>query len=188
MAIQLQRRRFTVDEYYKMADIGILTEDDPIELIDGEILVMAPHSPRHFSSDLRLTNRVLLCLLLSDRTVVSIHNPLRIDVYNEPMPDIALLHPRKDFYAAGHPTPTTTFLVIEVADSTLSYERHIKVPLYARAGIPEVWVVDLVARRVEVYRSPSPEGYRDIRIANPGDRLTPVAFPDVSLAVEEMLA
>ncbi len=186
MAVQIQHKTFTVDEYHRMIETGILKDDDRVELLNGAIVTMAPIGSRHFSSVNRID--LLLKLRLWDKAVVSIQSAVTLRPDSEPQPDIALYRLRADVYASGLPEAVDTLLIIEVADSTLSHDRQIKVPLYARAGIPEVWIVDLVARRVEVYRSPSPEGYRELRYASPGERIAPVAFPDVALAVDEMLA
>ncbi|MBI4310710.1 MAG: Uma2 family endonuclease [Chloroflexi bacterium] len=186
MAVQIQHKTFTVDEYHRMIETGILKDDDRVELLNGAIVTMAPIGSRHFSSVNRLDR--MLQRLLSDRALVSAQSAVTIRPDSEPQPDIALYRLREDVYASGLPEPADTLLIIEVADSTLSYDRHIKVPLYARARIPELWIVDLVARRVEVYSSPSPEGYRELRYANPGGRIAPAAFPDISLLVDDMLA
>jgi Uma2 family endonuclease len=183
--IQAQRRLFTVDEYYKMAEAGILGEDDRVELVEGEIVQMPPIGSPHGGTVAFLTS--FFGSRLGGRAIVNPQNPVRLADYSEPQPDIALLRPRPDFYRASHPSPGDVSLVVEVGDSTIAYDRQVKVLLYARAGIPEVWLVDLQAERVEVYRQPAAQGYVDIRILGRGGSLSPAAFPDVTVRVDEVL-
>jgi Uma2 family endonuclease len=185
MAVQLTRRRFTVDEYYEMARAGILGEDDRVELIDGEIVEMAPIGPGHAGGVEALHETLLR--LFGDRAQVRAQNPIRLDPYNEPEPDLALVRRRPDSYRTAHPTPSDVFLVIEVSDTTLATDRGIKMPLFARYGIPEAWVIDLRHQVVLVHREPTPDGYRLISTARRGERLRPLAFPDREVAVDDLL-
>ncbi|MBI4338509.1 MAG: Uma2 family endonuclease [Chloroflexi bacterium] len=185
MAVQLQRRAFTVDDYHKMVEAGILTEDDRVELICGEIIEMAPIGSRHAACVKGLNH--LFATQLGGRVVIGIQDPIQASEHSEPQPDVSILRPRSDRYVSAHPTPADIFLLLEVSDSTLAYDRDIKLLLYARASVPEVWLLDLAARRVEAYRSPSPNGYLEIRHAYSGDALTPAAFPEVSFAIDDML-
>ncbi len=185
MAVQLQRRVFTVDDYHRMLEAGILTEDDRVELICGEIIEMPPIGTDH-ASTVKGFNQ-LLTEGLGRRVLLGIQDPVIVGEHSEPQPDISVLRPSKDRYASAHPTAADIFLLIEVSDTTVAHDRSVKVPLYAKAGISETWLVDLTARRIEVYRSPSPNGYRDLHYAYPGDTLSPAAFPDVMLAVDEVL-
>ena len=188
MTIQVRyvtHRRFTVDEYYKMAEIGILNEDDRVELIEGQIVEMERKSPRHASCVDRLTN--FLPIKLDDRAILSVHNPVRFDKFSEPVPDVMLLSRQDDFYASGHPGSGDVMLLIEVSDTTLRYDRDVKLPIYSRVGIPEVWIIDLHSRQLEVFTQPSPEGYSSSRILNPGDSASPSAFADISLAVDDII-
>src|SRR2546428_530212 len=157
MAVQLSRRRFTFDEYYRMAKIGILGEDDRFDLIDGEIIDLSPVGSRHAAAvDL---GTILLARTFGDVAQVRVQNPLRLDRYSEPEPDLLLLRPRDDFYAARHPVPTDVLLLIEVADTSLAYERRVKLPLYAQHQIPEVSIEDLRPGVLGVYREPGPGCY-----------------------------
>ena len=185
MAIETARRRFTVDEFHRMADAGILTEDDRVELIDGEILQMSPVGSRH-ATVVKRGNR-LFSRAVGDRALVSVQDPIHLDPYDEPQPDLALLRPRPDDYAAGHPRPEDILLVVEVADSSLASDRRLKLPLYARAGIVEAWLVDLEGEAVEVHREPRRTGYALIRRYQRGERAAPQALPDVEVAVEDLL-
>lgn len=185
MAIALRRRRFTVDDYHRMAEVGILTEDDRVELLDGEIVEMTPIGSDHAGHVKRLT--ALFTSRLGARVVVSVQDPVSLSRHSEPQPDVALLRPRADFYARSHPRPEDVLLLIEVADTSVETDRRIKMPLYAEAGLGEVWLVDLSTERVEVYREPAAQGYREIRALVRGQGLGPQAFPDLTLSVEDLL-
>ena len=185
MSVRLQKRRFTVEEYYRMAETGILSEHDRVELIDGEIVEMPAIGSRHAACVDRLTR--LFSLRVGETAIVRVQNPIRLGPYTEPQPDLALLRPRPDFYASAHPTAEDTLLVVEVADASIEYDRTVKMPLYARAGIVEAWVVDLAAGAVEVYRVPTPQGYRDVGRASRGDALSVRALAGVSLTVDEVV-
>jgi Uma2 family endonuclease len=185
MSVELHRRRFTVDDYHAMADAGILSEDDRVELIEGEILQMPPIGSPHAACVNRLTR--LLVEQAANTAVVTVQNPLRLSDLSEPQPDLVMARPREDFYAAAHPTPADTLLVIEVAHTTLTYDREVKLPLYATSGIPEVWVVDLQRGVVEVYREPEGGRYRMEMTARPGDRIRPGLLPSVGVLVERIL-
>lgn len=136
MSVQLLRRKFTVDQYHKMVDSGILKEDDRVELIRGDIIEMSPISTKHAACVRGFNN--MLGQRLGNRVIVSVQNPVVLDNKSEPQPDVALLKPRDDFYATAHPQPQDIFLLIEVADSTILYDREEKIPLYAEANIIEV--------------------------------------------------
>src|SRR5437868_12357745 len=141
MSVQIARRHFNVAEYYKMAAAGVFSEDDRVELIEGEIVEMNPIGSRHAACVGRLTK--LLERLTGDRAIVWVQNPVQVSDYSEPLPDVALLNPRDDFYSQATPQATDVLLIIEVAESSLEYDRSIKLPLYARSGIVEVWLVNL---------------------------------------------
>ena len=158
MAAGVRRHSFTVDEFAKMGEAGIFTEDDRVELIDGEIREMAPIGSLHAGIVNRLT--VTLVELLGRSAIVGVQNPLQLDLHNEPQPDISILASRDDYYTTGHPEPGDTLLVIEVSDSSLAYDLHEKAPRYARSMVPEMWVVDLEAEVIRVFARP---GRRAIR-------------------------
>jgi Uma2 family endonuclease len=185
MSARLLRHQFTVDEYYRMGAAGIISEDDRVELIEGEILEMTPISSRHAGAVNRL-NR-LLSQQAGECGLVSVQNPVRLGERSEPQPDLALLRPSEDCYAASHPEPKDVLLIIEVAETSADYDREVKVPLYARAGIPEVWVVDLTERRVEVYRGPGPHGYDRVHRIRSGESVSPEALPHIRLAASDIL-
>lgn len=184
MAVVLKRRRFTIDEYHRMAEAGILTEDDRVELLEGEIVEMTPIGSLHAGQVNRLNS--LFIGRLGSRVVVSVQNPVQLSQDSEPQPDLALLRPRSDFYRRAHPGARDVFVAIEVMDTSVETDRRVKVPLYAKAGIPETWLVDVNADRLEVYRTPAAEGYRDVRVLRRGESLTIEAFPDLTLTVDDL--
>lgn len=183
-----QQRLFTADEYHAMARAGILGEDDRIELIDGKIIPMSPIGGRHLYCVNRL-NQLFGARLYAGGAppaVVSVQNPVRLGPYQEPEPDVVLLRPAAD--RAAVPRPEDVLLLVEVADTTLAFDREVKVPRYAAAGIPEVWIVALQEEHVEVYRGPQPEGYAEVVRRAPGETLTVAALPHVEpIPVDELL-
>jgi Uma2 family endonuclease len=183
--MELQRRLFTADEYHRMAQAGILGEDDRVELVDGEIVEMTPIGSPHAACVDRLS--VQLQQAIAGRGIVRVQGPIRLDARSEPQPDLSILRPRADFYAAAHPTPGDILLVIEVADSSLRYDRNVKIPLYARDAIAETWLVDLPNERVEMFREPAPDGYQSSRQIGRGEKLAPQALPDITLSVDKIL-
>lgn len=185
MSVQLLRRRFTVEEYHRMARAGIFSEDDRMELIEGEIVMMAPIGSRHASCVGRLTH--LLASTVGQQAIVWVQNPIRLGPDSEPQPDVALLRPRPDFYAEAHPGPEDVLLVIEVAETSADSDRSVKIPLYARAGIQSAWIVDLSTGGIEAYAEPMPDGYRRFRRIQRGQTISLGAFPEVTLAVDTIL-
>ena len=179
------RGRFTVTEYYQMAEAGIFTEDDRVELVDGEIIEMAAIGRWHQACVDRLT--LFFVSSLGNLAQIRIQGPVRLSEQTEPQPDLAMLRPRPDFYASGHPTPADVLLIIEVAETSSRYDRRVKVPLYARHGIPECWLVDLDQVTITIYRDPTPTGYRTARTLRRGEMLAPLAFPGLELAVANIL-
>jgi Uma2 family endonuclease len=188
MAVEVAaaRRRFTRKEYYRMVEVGILREDDRVELIRGEIVEMSPPG-RHHRAFVNNLNR-LLSRRLPEHTVVSVQNPLPLSEDTEPQPDLAVLRTRDVSFKDREAWAEDALLVIEVADSSLAYDRSTKRRLYAEAGIPEYWVVDCTAETIEVHRGPSPDGYREVRLVTGAATLSPQAFPDVSLSTTEIFA
>ncbi len=184
MPLMLTRRRFTSDEYRRMVEAGILTADDRVELIDGEIVEMSPMGPPHTMCLIVLTR--LRAILSEDRALLLVQGPLRVGPHHEFQPDVLLLRPKPGGYWRRIPHPEDVFLVIEVADTTLARDRA-KLDPYAAAGLPEAWIVNLSDEVIEVYRDPAPEGYRTARRARRGGQVSPAAFPDVALAVDDLL-
>ena len=180
-----QSRKFTVAEYYRMAEVGILKPDERVELIEGEIIVMPPIGPLHAGS-VDISTQVFP-LLAQGRFLVRIQNPVRLSEGSEPEPDVALLRPRPEGYTTAHPTPADVLLLVEVADSTLEYDRQVKAHIYGRAGVPETWVKNLPEDCIERFTEPGPEGYGQHTIHRRGETLTPASLPDVAVAVADLL-
>jgi Uma2 family endonuclease len=180
-----ERYRFTQREYYAMVEAGVLDEDSRVELIRGDLAVMSPINPSHASAVDRLT--AVFSSTLAGRAIVRVQNPFAIGDDSEPQPDLSLLKPREDYYAAEHPGPQDLLLAVEVANTSLRYDREIKMPLYAEAGVIEVWLLNLVDNVLEVYRDPGPKGYRSLLRLSPGDTVSPLAFPDLTLPVAGFL-
>jgi Uma2 family endonuclease len=184
-AAGVERRLFTTDEYDRMAEAGILGEDDRVELIGGEVVRMAAMGARHAGCTTRLTQS--LVPRLGRSALVRVQLPVAIPNYDEPEPDVAVVRFREDAYGHAHPTPADVLLLIEVSDSTLEFDRRVKIPLYARAGIPEAWLVELRNEAIERHTEPSPEGYRSVRRFRRGETVTSAALPSLVLAVDEVL-
>jgi Uma2 family endonuclease len=180
---QATRRLFTVDEFYQMADAGILSEDDRVELLAGEIVEMTPIGSRHAACVKRLAH---LFMQRAGDFIVSIQDPVRLDQHSEPQPDLAIVNARPDFYRQAHPGPADVRLIIEVADSSAEIDRRDKVPLYGRSGIPEVWVVDLNAQQVDVYTVPTTDGYERHETLGAGGVLRPRPLPGLELRVDDV--
>jgi Uma2 family endonuclease len=179
------QHRFSVKDYYRMAETGVLRPDARVELLEGKIIDTSPIGPFHGGLVGRLTR--LFIELSKDRWLVWPQNPLRLDDHSEPEPDLMLLKPAADDYTNRHPQPEDVFLLIEVSDTTLAYDREEKLPAYGRAGIPEVWIVNLQDLAVEVYREPHFTGYGSKAVLRAGDHAKPQAFPDVTVNVTELL-
>lgn len=176
---------FTVDEYYRMAQAGVLTEDSRVELIDGVIVDMPPIGPGH-SGNVNWFTDVFRELFGGDAQI-SVQNPLRLGLRVEPQPDVMLLRPRPDHYRSSHPGPEDVLLLIEVADSSLRYDRETKARIYARAGIADYWIVNRVDFVVEVHRDPLRSRYRSVQVLKCGDMIRPLTFSDVAIAVSDIL-
>jgi Uma2 family endonuclease len=180
----LARHVFTVDEFHRMAEAGVLTEEDRVELIEGEVLEMAPIGPEHGGTVNVMT--ALFGRALGSRALLSVQNPLVLDDHSEPEPDLMLLRPREDCDARAHPRPGDVLLLVEVADESLERDRELKLPRYAAAGVPEVWIVDLAGRRVELCRQPESGAYASRTIRGPGASIAPSVFSDLELAGDDL--
>ena len=183
--VEPTRRRISVYEYHAMGEAGILGIDERVELIDGEIITMSPIGPEHGASVDAGT--YFLVSLIRNRAIVRVQGNVRLDEYNEPQPDFALLKWRDDFYRHELPGPDDVMLIIEVSDSSLSYDRNRKLALYARFGVPEVWIANIPARVVEVYRDRADGEYTDSRVYSPGEMVSPAAFGDVEVSVSHFI-
>ena len=180
-----ERYRFNRRDYHAMVEAGVFSEDERVELIQGDIVAMTAINPKHSSAVKRLI--AIFPAALGGRAVVGAQDPFAIGDASEPQPDLTIAKPRVDFYATEHPRPEDLFLVIEVSHSSLRYDREVKVPLYAEAGVAEFWLLNLVDNILEIYRDPGPKGYRSLQRLSPGDHVSPLAFPDLTLAVADLL-
>ena len=178
-------RLFTADEYQRLADMGILGEDDRVELIEGRILNMAPKNIKHAMATKR-ANRYFN-RLLGDRVVICVQDPILLNDYSEPEPDIALVAPPEDRYINHHPTPKEIYFVLEIADSSLPYDRDVKCPLFAYNKIIQFGLLNLQNREMEDYRQPSRNGYRIKQTYSEGQCFNLVAFPEISIRVKDLL-
>lgn len=179
------RRRFTADEFERLAEVGVLDEDDRVELLDGDIVEMTPISTHHAGGVNALNS--IFGARVRGRAVLAVQNPVRLDDFNEPQPDFCLLRLRDDLYRRAHPAGPDILLLVEVAHTSGPYDRGIKAPLYARHGVRETWVVDVDQRVVHVFRDPSPGGYGTHEVREPDETIAPGAFPDVSVEVRELV-
>jgi Uma2 family endonuclease len=168
-----------------MTEVGILSEGDRVELIEGEIVKMAAIGTGHASSVKRLTRR--FSVIPEYLATLGVQDPIQLTERTELQPDVVLLEPRADYYATAHPVPSEVWLLVEVSDSTVDYDRDVKVSIYARSLIQEVWLVDLVKNCLEVYRQPGPNGYSLIIKFWRGQQVASLAFPDLEVSVDFIL-
>jgi len=185
MQIEAIRRPFTVDEYDRMIEVGILGKEDHVELIEGEIIEMSPIGDRHQACVDRAT--ALLVLAFAGKANVRPQGPIRLGDYTKPQPDLILLEPRKDYYASMGPITRNAFLVIEVSDTSIRYDRGPKLGVYARHGVTEVWIEDLTTDKLLVFREPSGATYKTQLTLQGGDTIAALAFPDRVFSVSELL-
>src|SRR5438270_5897362 len=183
MSAQIVRRHFNVTEYYRMMEAGILSESDHVELIDGEVIEVSPIGSRHAACVDRL-NRLFNKL---EDVIVRVQSPIRLDDFSEPQPDVTLLRPRPDFYAQGHPAPSDVLLVVDVADSSTEFDRVVKLPLYAEAMIPELWLVNLPEEKIEIFPGPADNTYQESQELRRGESATSRALPGLSLSAVSIL-
>ena len=181
----VDKRRFTADEYQAMGRAGILRHTDRVELIEGEILEMAPIGPLHAAAVDRAADA--LTAIVRPHAVVRVQSPIRLGDFSEPQPDVVLLRRRDDFYCAAHPQPPDILLVIEIAVSSLQYDRDVKASLYAAHGIVEYWLLDVEEGSLTCYRSPERGIYRSVVVRTRGESIAPSTLPDCTLSVNDLL-
>lgn len=185
-------RPLTVEEYHWLIEQGFFHEDEHVELVQGVLHRMSPEGPRHVAVIDRLHD--LFIKMIGSRSRIRIQHPVWLpDSNSEPEPDLALVERREDYYSDRHPVPAEVFLLVEVAATSLEEDRRLKVPLYAAAGITEFWIVNLIEDQIEVYREPKSPGegaayYRERLTFLVQDTVTPIHFPDCSLAVKDVLS
>jgi Uma2 family endonuclease len=178
------RHKLTVDDYYRMAETGVLKREDRVELIDGEIIDMAPIGSEHAWNTNKLN--MVFARAVEGIAMLSVQTPLRLDSHNEPQPDLMLLRLRKDEYRKSHPTAADVLLLVEVSDTSLGYDRGAKLALYAKYKIPEVWIVNIPARSLEIYRQPTDTGF-DSKEDRKNGTVTPELLPGLTVNLDELL-
>jgi Uma2 family endonuclease len=185
MRNEATKKLFTVDEYYRMAEIGVLRDDDRTELINGEIIEMSAMGARHASAVSRINQ--LMVPLLKGKAQLRPQLPLRLNDYNEPMPDLCFVKARRDHYGSKHPGSGDTLLAIEVSDTSLKYDRDVKCGVYAASRVPEFWVVDLPGDVLLIFRDPSRGAYKTSLTVKRGESVAALAFPEIEIAVADFL-
>jgi len=185
MEIEVNRRPFTVDEFDRMVEVGILGKEDHVELIEGEILEMSPIGFRHAACVDRAT--ALLVPALVGKAIVRVQGPIRLGDYSKPQPDLILLEPRKDYYAVQGAITRNALLVVEVSDTSIRYDRGPKLLVYASHGVSEVWIEDLATDTLLIFREPSGTVYKTQLTLQRADSIAPLAFPDCRLSVSDLL-
>ncbi len=181
----IKRRQISVDEYYRMAEVGLIGPDERVELIEGEIIDMAPIGSDHASFVIQLNG--LLVKAVQDKGFVSVQNPIRLSNRSEPEPDFAVLKPRADFYRKQLPIAADTLLVVEVCNTSERYDREIKLPLYASHGIPEAWIISIEHKTLSIYRTPTDDRYQYEQTTDAPGMITLFAVPEVSVDLGTLL-
>ena len=188
MVVAPARRLFTIDDYYRMAGVGIIGDDDRVELLEGEIIAMPPIGPQHADKVGWLTT--MIYRIFVGRAHIRMQQPVRLGDHSEPEPDLVLARNWPGIerpYRAVHPQPKDLLLVVEVSDITLAYDLGDKQRAYARHGVLELWVLDLEGDRVVVHRDPGPGGYQTVETFRRGQSISPIVFPDIVLSIDEVL-
>lgn len=185
MSAELARYSFTAEEFERMGEAGILRQDARLELIEGEIIEMSPIGSPHAACVKFLTR--LLYSLFGDAFIVGVQDPIRLDDFSEPQPDISLLRWRDDDYRERHPTPSDVLLLIEVADTTVVKDKTIKLPLYARSGVPEAWLVSIPEKRLEIYSNPVGGIYQKAEVFGRGAEARSHTLEGLAVNVSELL-
>jgi Uma2 family endonuclease len=185
MQSEPRKHLITVEEYYRMSEVGLLAPDARVELIAGEIIDMVPIGSRHNRAVTHLTR--LLTLAVSDRAIVQPQGPVRMSQESQPEPDIAVLTPRADEYGSTHPEAMDVLLIIEASDASLRYDQQVKLPLYARYGIPEVWIVDLQDSELRFHRRPADGIYQELQATKTPGLVGLAALPGVQVDLSRLL-
>lgn len=178
------RYRLTVTDYHQLGGIGVFNENSRVELMNGELVTMPPIGEQHAGHLDLVAQHCFRGALI--KAIVRVQSPIQLDDHSEPQPDLTLLRPREDFYTHSHPRPEDILLLIEVSDSTLCYDREVKIPHYAKAGVPEVWILDIAHQRLEIYRRPSAEGYRQILYPELQEQVAPILLPELLFSVDQL--
>ncbi len=185
MTMLLDIRLISVAEYHRMGELGILDADEKVELLAGQIVKKSMKGTRHTSTNKRVEK--VLENRLGDQVLVRTQDPIRLDNYSEPEPDVAVVIPNSSFYEDHHPTPSEVYLIIEIADTTLRQDCEFKANLYAQAGIEDYWVLDVNNRQLYVFRLPSQDGYQSQQILSKGETISPLSFPNTNLLLSDFM-
>jgi Uma2 family endonuclease len=177
--------RFSVKDYYRMAEVGVLEPDARVELLNGQVIDCFRNTPLHAAVKRRLSEPFYA--LPENACIVSVSNPVRLDEFSEVQPDVMLIKYRDDYYSRQHPGPDDVFVIMEIADESLDFDREEKLPAYGRAGISEIWIVNLTEHTIEIYREPNFTGYTSKTILRVGEQAKVQAFPDVVVDVAGLL-
>lgn len=183
--VALRRRLFTADEYQRMGQVGILSENDRVELIEGEVITKMTIGPRHNACVNRTAKAMMSAV--GDAAIVQVQGSFRLNLYSEPEPDLVLFRPRADFYASRLPEPADIFLVIEIAESSIDYDRILKGRIYAEWAIQEYWIADLNKNLLWCYSEPRGGAYRNVLEYHRGESIAPTMLPDCFVAVDVLL-
>lgn len=178
--LSVTTHRWTVSDFHRLAEAGILTEDIRVELIDGQLIDMSPIGDLHAACVKRLND--FLGPIVRENAILGIQDPIILDDFSEPQPDVSILHRKRNYYADGHPRPTDILLLIEVADSSAEKDKKVKLPLYGKSGIPECWLINLNEGLIEQYLEPSPDGYRTIHFYRPGEVIESEVIGSIAVA------
>lgn len=181
-----RRHRLTVNDYHRMGEVGIIGQNTRVELVGGDVIDMAPIGSTHAGMVRRLEK--MLHDSIADSAIISVQNPVVLNQHSEPQPDLAVLKMRNDFYAAAHPEASDILLIIEVSDTTLRYDLETKLPLYAQAEIPEVWLIDIANSSAELFRNPGRQGYQEIEKPVPGTYIESILLPTLAIPVNNLWA
>ena len=185
MSRELAKRWITSDEYERIGEAGVFPPDARLELVEGEIYKMSPIGSPHAACVKFLSD--LMHSLFAGKLIVSVQDPIRLNDFSEPQPDLALLRRRGDFYRGAHPMPADVLLVVEVADTTVETDRKVKLPLYARAGIQEAWIINIPDQQIEIYTDPAGDSYRIAVQTVRGERAQSLTLKELSVGVDELL-
>ena len=181
----LPLKRWTIQDYHRIIQAGVLTIEDRVELLNGQIVEMVPQEPPHAANTSSFSNH--LVILFAGKAWIRTQLPIAIAPNSEPEPDIAIVRLDDRSYRDRHPTPEDIFLVIEIADSTLHRDRTQKAKIYASAGIIEYWIVNVKQRQVTLLRNPQGDTYQWEKIVTANDLISPVAFPDIAINLQNIL-
>jgi Uma2 family endonuclease len=184
MSAPLPRHKLNLEDYHRMIEAGIFTPNQRIELLEGKLFDMAPIGPAHSGTTNYLTR--LFFQAVGDKAIVSVQNPVMLGDNSEPQPDLMILRSREDFYRSSHPVAEEVLLLVEIADTSASSDRSYKIPLYARHGIPEVWLLDVKRQQLEIHTQPEQGQYRQVHLAQTDEAIRLSQLPEIEINVRQI--